>query len=95
MQYNDGGECRVYRPVAGTLNFLDETRNTSMANMLLSHTIQNSPRPAKQIASVTEEDLDVVLEGFTRGGAGSMVVALKNNNKAKERILARAKGSNN
>jgi hypothetical protein len=94
MQYNDGGECRVYRPVAGTLNMLDETRNTSMVNMQLSHTIQNSPRPVKQIASVTEEDLDRVLDGYTKG-IGTRLESMYDNNKAKERILARAKGSNN
>jgi len=93
MLYNDGEECRVYRPIAGTLNMLDELRNTGMVNMLLSHTHPHNPRPGKQIASITEADLDTVLEGYTRGGTGSMVEAYKDNNKAKERVLARAKGN--
>jgi len=93
--YNDGYECRVYRPVAGTLNILGGTENTSMANMLLSHKYPHNPRPGQDIVKIAEGDLDQVIEGVTRGGTGSMVEAYKDNNKAKERVRLHGRRSNN
>ena len=91
MLYNDGYECRVYRPVAGSLNFLGDD-NVGMGNMLLSHTHPNYPRPAKNIAKITESDLDRVLDGYTRDSkVGSMRGARDNWNKAKQKVIEHAK----
>ena len=89
--YNDGYECRVFRPVAGSLNFLGKS-NVCMGNMILSHTYPHNPRPAKSIANITEKDLDSVLNGYTRDSkVGSMRGARDNWNKAKQKVIEHAK----
>ena len=94
MLYNDGFECRIYRPVAGTLNFLGE-ENTPMYNFLLSHTYPHNPRPGKEIANITEEELDRVLDGYTKSDSklGNMRGAHDNRNKGKKKVLEHAKQS--
>jgi len=92
MLYNDGMECRVYRPVAGTLNILDEFNNTPMGNFVLSHSYPHKPRPGQSIAKVTEDDLDNVIDGYTRPSkVGTGRGAHDNRNKGKQRVLEHAK----
>jgi len=91
MLYNDGEVCRIYRPVAGTLNILGES-NTSMKNMMLSHKYEHNPRPGRAIAKITEDDLDRVLTGYTRDSkVGTGRGARDNWNKGKQKVLEHAK----
>jgi len=91
MLYNDGYECRVFRPVAGTLNILGE-HNTCMVNMMLSHYMPNNPRPGKAIVKLTEKDLDTVLDGYTRESQVGTLRGSKDDwNKGKQKVLEHAK----
>ena len=66
-EWNDGYECRVYVPYCDTSRLmLDENGNTPMGEMVLIKRIKHKPRPGKHIAHITEEELDLLINGETR-----------------------------
>ena len=60
-KYNDGFECRIYKPVQGQTVLLGATENTSMEHLALATIIEHNPSPVKKHNEVSEADLDHVL----------------------------------